>query len=126
MMRFWTAFHLPPQMDLLAMTGMPWGKWFWRDWMSDIGLQSCSLAAQGMWMNMLCVAGQSDPPGYVIIAGKPATDDDLAKLCRITLEEATKLRSELEDREIFSRNRNQAIIFQTHRARSSEATTRRR
>lgn len=84
---------------------LPYGKWFWRDWMSDLELRSCSPAARGIWMDMLCVAAHSDPVGYVAISGRPLDDLGIAKLSGITVDEAITLRKELEDAKIFSRNR---------------------
>lgn len=84
---------------------LPYGKFFWRDWMSDLELRSCSPAARGLWMDMLCVAAHADPIGYVVIAGKPLDDAGLARLAGITLEEAIRLRTELETAGVFSRNR---------------------
>lgn len=84
---------------------LPYGKWFWRDWMSDLELRSCSPAARGIWMDMLCVAAHADPVGYVAISGKGLDDVGIAKLSSITLEEAKRLRTELETAGVFSRNR---------------------
>ena len=30
------------------MSGLPWGKFFWKDWLTDPALSVCSLAAQGL------------------------------------------------------------------------------
>lgn len=84
---------------------LPYGKWFWRDWMSDLELRSCSPAARGIWMDMLCVAAHADPVGFVAISGKGLDDAGIAKLSGITLEEAKRLRTELEEAGVFSRNR---------------------
>jgi hypothetical protein len=59
-----------------------WGKFFWSDWADDPALALCSLAAQGLWMRLLCIAAQGTPYGHVNINGKPPSMDDLAKLIR--------------------------------------------
>ncbi|RWG79271.1 hypothetical protein [Mesorhizobium sp.] len=62
------------------MSGTVWSKFFWSDWESDPNLRLCSLAAQGLWMRMLCIAAAHEPVGYVAIAGKGLDDAALARL----------------------------------------------
>lgn len=33
-----------------------WAKFFWADWAGDNCLSLCTLAAQGLWMRLLCIA----------------------------------------------------------------------
>lgn len=86
------------------MSTMPWAKWFWSDWESDAALRVCSLAAQGLWMRMLCIAAQHEPIGYVAVNGIGCTIEDIAKLGGVPVEEAERLVQELEARGVFSRN----------------------
>lgn len=58
----------------------PWSKFFWRDWQGDIRLRGCSLAARGLWMEMLAIMAQSDRYGYLASNGKPIAHDQLARL----------------------------------------------
>jgi len=88
---------------------LPWAKWFWGDWLSSLDLRQCSPAARGIWMDMLCVCAQSDPPGYLKVAGQVLDNAGIAKLCGITPEEAERLVAELEKHEVFSRNRDKTI-----------------
>ncbi|MGT2468458.1 hypothetical protein ACVOMV_32405 [Mesorhizobium atlanticum] len=62
------------------MSGTIWSKFFWSDWESDPNLRLCSLAAQGLWMRMLCIAAAHEPIGYVAIAGKGLEETALARL----------------------------------------------
>lgn len=91
------------------MSGLPYAKFYWNDWQGDPLLALCSLAAQGLWMRMLCVAAESDKIGRVRIAGRQATVDDLAKLARTPSDEVSKLISELENQNVFSRDRDGTI-----------------
>jgi hypothetical protein len=59
-----------------------WGKFYWSDWSDDPALAACSLAAQGLWMRLLCIAAQGTPYGHVTIAGKPPSMTTLQKLIR--------------------------------------------
>ena len=87
------------------MSGTIWTKFFWSDWESDKALALCSLAAQGLWMRMLCIAAQHDPIGYVAVAGLPLSVTDLARLTGASETEAEALLVDLERNGVFSRDR---------------------
>lgn len=91
------------------MTDFPWSKFFWSDWESDQGLRLCSLAAQGLWMRMLCVCAKHEPKGYLAINGHPLTVDAIARLAGVTETEAGNLIAELDRNGVFSRNRSGCI-----------------
>ena len=74
---------------------LPYVKLFWRDWQSDSGLRSCSLAARGLWFEMLCIMAQAEPYGHLIQAGKPIGDVHLARLVGSDEREIKSLRDEL-------------------------------
>lgn len=91
------------------MPGTAWGKFFWNDWRGDPALRVCSLAAQGLWMQMLCVAAESDPEGYVTIGSRPVGATDLARLTGASEAEVTCLMEELDRNGVFSRDRHGRI-----------------
>jgi hypothetical protein len=83
----------------------PYAHWYWSDYDSDIGLKVCSLAAQGLWMRMLCIAAQHEPPGTVALNGED--DLDAAKLARMIgapLKVVKTALAELERNGVFSRD----------------------
>lgn len=45
----------------------PSATFYWNDWENDEALKACSLAAQGLWMRLLCIAARSPEPGVVQI-----------------------------------------------------------
>ena len=49
------------------MTKNPSDTWFYNDWENDEKLKACSLAAQGLWMRLLCIAARSPERGIVQI-----------------------------------------------------------
>lgn len=56
-------------------------RFFPTDWRGDEGLSLCSLAARGLWIELLCLAHRHG--GYVLVAaGRVPTDKELAKQCR--------------------------------------------
>lgn len=91
------------------MSDMPWSKFFWADWESDPGLRLCSLAAQGLWMRMLCVCARHDPKGYLAINGNPLGVDAIARLAGVAETEAEILVAELDRNGVFSRSRSGCI-----------------
>jgi len=76
------------------------------DWMKDLELGSCSLAAQGLWIRMMCVAHESDRYGHLCVNGKAMTNVQIIN--NIPGANARLLR-ELEDAGVFSRTDDGAI-----------------
>lgn len=91
------------------MSGLPYGKFFWNDWLGDPLLGLCSLAAQGLWMKMLCLAAEAPRAGFVMVAGRPAEPNDLARLTGERLEAIETIIAELERNGVFSRDRHGTI-----------------
>lgn len=91
--------------------GLRWSKFFWQDWQKDKALQGCSLAARGLWMEILCVAHDADPYGHLVLNGKAPTAKQLGSIFGNTSErEVTKLLVELEAAGIFSREPDGTIF----------------
>jgi hypothetical protein len=91
------------------MTRQRWGKWFWDDWENDPELRLCSLAAQGLWMRLLCIAAKAEPFGYVLIAGETPTSHELATIVGKSVEEIGLCLGDLERHRVFSRDRKKRI-----------------
>ena len=82
----------------------PWSKFFWNDWENDPELRLCSLAAQGLWMRLLCLAAKSNPTGFVAVAGRPCSSTDIARLSGVPEQEVESLLGELSRNGVFSRD----------------------
>lgn len=91
------------------MTANPWDKWYWNDWENDPALKLCSLAAQGLWMRMLCICAKADPKGYLLVAGQPLPPSDLGTLVGKPEAEVEMLLSELASKGVFSLDRKSRI-----------------
>jgi hypothetical protein len=63
-------------------------------WRSDEQLGSCSLAARGLWIELLALAHKHD--GYVLVNGVPPMIEPLAQLVRSNAKEVAKLLDELK------------------------------
>lgn len=87
------------------MSGLPWSKFFWSDYASDPALKLCSFAAQGLWMRMLCIAAEHDPPGYVAVNGNPLDNSGIARMTGGSINEVESLVAEMERNGVFTRDR---------------------
>lgn len=91
------------------MAKQPFLKFFPSDWRSDPALRVCSLAARGLWIEMLAIMHEADPRGSLLISGKAPTPAQLASLVGASLEEVQMMLAELEGAGVFSRKRNGVI-----------------
>lgn len=88
----------------------PSSTFYWKDYENDEGLRVSSLAAQGLWMRLMCVAAKSDPYGYVLINGCEIGVTGVARLGSVSETEAATLLDELERNGVFSRDRKGRIF----------------
>jgi len=72
------------------------------DWRKDAALQSCSIAAQGLWINVMCIAHECEPYGHLKINGKPMVTAQLGRLVGLSAKECQLLIDELTDAGVIS------------------------
>ena len=104
------------------MSGLPWGKFFWKDWLTDPALSVCSLAAQGLWMRMLCIMSMSEPPGHLKLPPTRRQESEakqVARMCHADARQVRPLLDELETRAVFDRD-NAGIIISRRMIRDAE------
>ena len=95
------------------MSGLPWGKFFWKDWLTDPALSICSLAAQGLWMRMLCIMSMSNPPGHLTLPPTRRNETEakqIARMCHSDARQVRPLIDELETRGVFDRDKAGNIV----------------
>lgn len=88
----------------------PWLKLYVGDWLQHPGLMLCPLAAQGLWMRMLCLMHQAEPYGHLRVVGKSLDASALARLVGVPLEEIVPLLEELEAAQLFVRSESGVIV----------------
>lgn len=71
-----------------------------------MSLKLCSLAARGLWIEMLAIMGISEKVGYLQIGGKAITESQLAIMTGVSISEVRKYLTELESNGVFSRDEN--------------------
>lgn len=74
------------------------------DWRKDPALSSCSLAARGLWIELMCIAHESDRYGYLSVNGRPMDAKQIARMVGESPAVLPKLLAELEDAAVFSRD----------------------
>ncbi len=67
------------------------------DWLRDTALRSCSIAARGLWMDMICFMHEGTPYGYLKVNHKVILSANLAAMVGVTPEVSTELIDELAD-----------------------------
>ncbi len=91
------------------MTATIWSKFFWSDCQAEPTLRRCSLAARGLWLDILCLAAQAEPVGFLVQDGKPLDVSQLARNAGAAEDDVAALLAELEREGVFSRDRRGRI-----------------
>jgi hypothetical protein len=92
------------------MSNHRFSKFYWQDWHGEPTLEMCSLAARGLWMELLCLAHTGAPYGHVTLGGEPATTKQISKYARTSEKEVAALIAELERFKVFDRT-DSGVIF---------------
>ncbi len=87
----------------------PWFKFHPLDWRADEKLRLCSLAARGLWIEMLAIMHRSERYGHLLIAGSVPTDAQLAVQVGASSAEVTALLADLAAADVFSKTASGAI-----------------
>jgi hypothetical protein len=93
----------------VSAAATPWMKFYPQDWRADEKLRLCSLAARGLWMEMLALMHRSERYGQLLINGHVPTDAQLAVQVGASPNEVTALLADLESAGVFSRSVGGAI-----------------
>lgn len=101
------------------MNSAPWMKFYPSDWRADPALRMCSMAARGLWMEMLCLMHEAEPRGSLMIKSCALLPADLASICGAPVKETNRLLSELERAGVFSRD-DAGIIYSRRMKRDTE------
>lgn len=94
----------------------PWFKFYPADWRGEASLRAVSMAARGLWIEMLCLMHEAEPRGHLLLNGRPVTDAQLASLAGVPSDIAQALLGELEGAGTFSRTRAGVIYSRRMRA----------
>ncbi len=101
----------------------PWFKFYPTDWRQDPCLRICSLAARGLWIEMIALMHQSSPYGHLLVSDLSPTDAQLAALVGCPSEQVPHLLGELEAAGVFSRTRSGVIYSRKMTRMQKKAAT---
>jgi hypothetical protein len=87
-----------------------WMKFYPSDYESDPALRVCSLAAQGLWMRLLCLMHAGTPAGHLTVNGRPVTPEMTASIIGVPASEIKLLLAELSDNGVYSIS-EKGVIF---------------
>lgn len=89
---------------------LPYMKFYPKDWRGDEQLRVCSLAARGLWIELLGIMHTADPRGYLIGPDGPYRIEALAALVGAQARDVRAGITELERNGVFSRTES-GLIF---------------
>jgi len=90
--------------------GRPAQQWYWDDWFAAFDVRLCSLAARGLWIDMLGIMFKAEIRGTLTINGRQINTKILSKIVGVKEEITTKLLRELERNDVFSKLDDSTII----------------
>ena len=90
--------------------GRPSIQWYPADWLEEPGLKLCSLAAKGLWMDLLCYMFKMENRGFLCINGLNLGSKEVAELVGKPEAEVKQALSEL-DRYGVSETTDEGCIY---------------
>lgn len=99
---------------------LAWFKFYITDHQSDQMLQSCSIAARGLWFELILMMRQSPRCGYLCDhKGAPLSDEIASRSARVSLRKFRSLRDELREKGVFSEDEN-GVMYSRKMVRDEE------
>jgi hypothetical protein len=83
------------------MTAQSWFKFYPSDWRGDAKLQACSLAARGLWIDLICIMHEANPYGHLAINDKPMSYYRISQLVHADRKQVQRLMAHLKTRGVF-------------------------
>lgn len=103
----------------MARGKAPWMKFYPSDWRSDPKVRMCSMAARGLWVEMLALMHEAAPRGHLIVSGQRPTDTQLSVLTGCPTDHLPDLLGELESAGVFSRT-SKGVIYSRRMTRDEK------
>jgi hypothetical protein len=89
---------------------LPWFRFHTVDWRGDVKLRRCSLAARGLWIDMLAIMHEARPYGHLVTDDEPMTVDDIAVIVGSKKSDVKKALDELIERDVVSQT-SSGVMF---------------
>lgn len=101
------------------MTDKPWFRFYPVDWRGDAKLKGCSLAARGLWIELLTMMHEATPRGHLIIGTKAPTPAELSRLVGVPNGMVARALAELEANGVALRT-EAGVVFSKRMVRDTE------
>ena len=92
-------------------TKLPSMQFYPGDWKKDPGIKSLSIAARGLWFEMLLIMWEAENRGYLVVGNTPMNSQQLARNVGIDRTECEQLLKELEEVNIYSKYEETGVIY---------------
>lgn len=100
--------------------------WFWSDWAGDPAVRSLTPAERGLWIDLICLASDGVPQGFVSDArGDPVAIEEIARFANCSVAEASSLIDGILRKGAASRDRS-GRLFCRRTVRDYELSVKRR
>jgi hypothetical protein len=90
-----------------------------KEWIWDLALRQCSIAARGLWADLLCLMHEGTPYGHLADERGALPLEFVLRLVGLPLDEYSRLLAELAERGVFSRTEDR-VIFSRRMVRDEE------
>jgi len=90
--------------------GRLWMKFYPRDWRGDQALRSVSIAARGLWIEMLFIMHEAEPYGHLLLGKRPIDIATLASMAGVPADLTEQLFAELKRANVFTVNKRGIVI----------------
>lgn len=97
----------------------PWMKFYPSDWRADPRLRMCSLAARGLWMEMLSLMHEAEPYGHLLVSSISPTEAQIGVLAGAPADQIPEIIGELESAGVFSRTKD-GVIYSRRMTRDAK------
>lgn len=94
----------------MSKPGRLWMKFYPRDWRGDQALRSVSIAARGLWIEMLFIMHEATPYGHLLLGKRPIDLTTLASMTGVPLDLTEQLFAELKRANVFTINKRGVVI----------------
>lgn len=92
------------------MKAKPSFQFYPSDWLRDPGLRCCSLAARGLWIDLLAFMHEGEPYGHLRLNGKAQTIQEISRMVGSSPGRVKRLLLELGNSGVFSRTQEGTIF----------------
>lgn len=96
------------------------------DWMKDPALRACSVAARGLWIDMVCLMFESTQRGVLLVNNMPATEKHVSRMTGVSPANTKTLLAELKMNGVCSIRENDGAIYSRRMVRDEALSSVRR